>query len=254
MPERDHYDNGTPSWIDLGSPDPSKADTFYTSLFGWDVVDQGPDAGGYRMAYLNGKAVAGLGPQMNPGPPFWMSYVTVGDADATAAAIKGAGGTVVVPPMDVMDVGRMAVALDPSGAGFSIWQAGAHVGAGLVNEPGALSWNELNTRDTEGAKAFYSKVFGWTPETHSMGEFDYTEWKLGDASIGGMMPMAASMPAGVPNFWLVYFAVADCDASCAKTKELGGTVQSEPMDIPQGRFAVVSDDQGATFAVIAMAG
>jgi predicted enzyme related to lactoylglutathione lyase len=253
MADRERYDSGTPSWVDLGSPDPSKAGHFYGALFGWDIEDQGPEAGGYCLAKLRGKSVAGLGPQMNPGPSYWTTYVTVDDADKTAQVIGESGGTVVVPPMDVMDAGRMAVAFDQAGAAFSIWQAGNHIGAQIVNEPGTLSWNELTTRDPEGSKAFYGKVFGWGAETHDMGGgMAYTEWKLGDASIGGMLVPDPSMPADLPNFWLVYFAVADCDATCAKTTELGGAVHRPPMDIPQGRFAILGDDQGAGFAVIAL--
>lgn len=251
--ETDGFDNGVPSWVDLGTPDIDAAATFYSALFGWSVEEAGgPETGGYRMCTLRGRPVAGLGPQMNPGPPVWATYVTVEDADASAEAVTGAGGQVLMDPMDVLDVGRMAVFADPAGAAFSVWQAKAHHGAGIVNEPGSLSWNELMTTDVEGAKAFYQSVFGWGATTHE-GEMNYTEFSLGDRQIGGMIEKPSMVPAEVPPHWSVYFAVEDADAAVAKVKELGGSVMMPPRDIEPGRFAVVSDPAGATFTVIAMA-
>jgi predicted enzyme related to lactoylglutathione lyase len=247
------YAPGTPSWVDLSSPDIEASKDFYTSLFGWDVEDMGPDAGGYCMLKLRGQYVAGLGPLQGEGqPPAWGTYVSVADADATIAAVKKAGGTVLVEPMDVFEAGRMAVFADPTGAVLSIWQPGNHKGSQLANEPGAFSWNELNTRDPAAAKAFYSAVFGWQPEDHAQGPSTYTEWKLDGRSIGGMMDMNPNVPASVPPHWLVYFNVEDTDAAVAAIKGKGGTILVGPFDIPQGRFAVAADPQGAVFAVIAM--
>jgi predicted enzyme related to lactoylglutathione lyase len=156
--------------------------------------------------------------------------------------------------MDVMDVGRMAIFADPTGGVFGVWQAGNHKGAGIVNEPGSLSWNELATRQPEAAAAFYPAVFGWEPQEHDMGGgMVYTEWLLGGKSIGGMTPMDDSIPAGTPTHWRVYFAVADADATAAKTADMGGTVHLQPMDIPQGRIATLSDPQGAFFNIIGLA-
>jgi predicted enzyme related to lactoylglutathione lyase len=254
MSERTSYEPGTPSWVDLGSPDLDAAVEFYGALFGWDVAEsQSPEqTGGYRMAILSGKPVAGMMPLMQEGqPPAWTTYVSVEDADATAAAVKEAGGRVIAEPMDVLDVGRMAVFADPTGAVFSVWQPRAHPGSGLANEPGAFAWNELNTRDPDAAKSFYAAVFGWEPDDHDMGEMGtYTEWKVGDASVGGMMDMRGRVPDQVPANWLVYFAVKDTDAAAEKVKELGGGVAFGPIDIPAGRFAVVHDPHGAMFAVI----
>jgi uncharacterized protein len=256
MSERTSYAPGTPSWVDVGSPDLDAAIEFYSALFGWDVHEAGDpeQTGGYRMAYLSDKAVAGMMPLMQEGqPPAWTTYVSVQDADATAAAVKEAGGSVIAEPMDVLDVGRMAVFADPAGAVFSIWQPRAHPGAGLVNEPGAFTWNELNTRDPEGAKAFYAAVFGWEIEDHEMeGMGTYTEWKQSEDPMGGMMDMRGRVPDEVPPHWLTYFAVEDTDASVKKVKELGGGVAFGPIDIPAGRFAVVHDPHGAMFAVIKM--
>jgi predicted enzyme related to lactoylglutathione lyase len=251
MGERTEYLPGTPSWVDIGTDvEPAKA--FYTGLFGWSAMDAGPpeETGGYGFFMKDGKLVAGYGPQQNPGPPAWSTYVSVADADAIVGKVQAAGGTVVVPPMDVMTAGRMAVFQDQQGAFFSVWQPGEHKGAQLVNDPGSFSWNELNTRDLEGSKRFYSAVFGWEPVTHGEGQGAYTEWQLGGTSIGGMMEMPPMVPAQVPPHWLVYFSVDDTDATIARLEELGGKVMVGPMDVEPGRLAVVTDPQGGAFAVI----
>jgi predicted enzyme related to lactoylglutathione lyase len=183
----------------------------------------------------------------------WSTYVTVDDVDATVEAVSGAGGQVLMEPMDVLDVGRMAVFADAAGAAFSAWQAKTHTGAGLVNEAGTLSWNELMTTDVEGAKTFYQAVFGWGSITHE-GEMPYTEFKLDDRSIAGMMEKPPMVPAEVPPNWSVYFSVDDTDAAVAKVTELGGSVIMPATDIEPGRFAVLSDPAGAVFNVIATAG
>jgi predicted enzyme related to lactoylglutathione lyase len=150
----------------------------------------------------------------------------------------------------VFDMGRMAVFMDPTGAAFSIWQPIKFPGSAIVNETGTFAWNELITTDVDAAKAFYSALFGWQPETHEAGPMSYTEWKLGGRSVGGMMQKPADMPAQMPSLWTVYFLVDDCDAAAAKVKELGGNVMREPMDIEPGRFAVLADPTGAAFCVM----
>ncbi len=249
------YAPGTPSWVDLGTPDAAGSAAFYSGLFGWEITEGPPEDGGYRMCMLNGHAVAGMGPQMNADmPPYWTTYVTVTDADETTAAAEANGGQVLVPPMDVMDVGRMAIYMDPTGAAISAWQARSHIGAGLVNEPGTLCWNELATRDTDAAEAFYTSVFGWGTDVTDMGDFSYTSFTVNGNMVAGMMPMGDMYPPEVPSHWAVYFAVADCDASAAQVTELGGEVRSPPTDIPGvGRFAVCQDPQGAMFALMTMA-
>lgn len=244
------YQPGTPSWVDLGCPDPTVAAQFYAALFGWDVQDSVPGAGGYRLADLRGKPVAGIGPQMQPGPSYWATYIATADAEATAKAVAAAGGQTFMAPMQVMDVGKMAVFGDPTGAVFGVWQAGTHLGAGLVNEPNTVCWNELNTRESQKAIPFYQSVFGWGADTNPMGGTTYTEWKLADKTVGGMIQMDENFPAEVPSHWLTYFSVADTDASVAKLTELGGSVMVPPTDIPPGRFAVVADPQGAVFGLI----
>jgi uncharacterized protein len=247
------YPPGTPSWVDLASADLPAAKSFYRGLFGWDVAEGPPEAGGYAMFQKQGKNVAGVGPIMMEGqPPAWTTYISVEDADATIAKVSAAGGTVLVAPMDVLDVGRMAVFMDPTGAALALWQPLAHQGADLANEPRTFTWNELQTRDTEAAKAFYRDVFGWDAATSEGGTMVYTEWKRGGDSIGGMMDMPAEVPTQVPAYWLVYFAVDDCDRAVAEATGIGGTTIVAPMDVEPGRFAVLSDPTGAVFAVSKM--
>lgn len=255
MLEEAVYAPGTPMWVDLASPDLEASKAFYGALFGWEAqVSPDPQAGGYTIFLRNGKQVAGLGPIFNPNqPPAWSTYVATDDADATAQAVREAGGQVIMEPFDVLDAGRMAVFTDPTGAFISVWQPGAHKGAELVNEPYSFCWNELATRDIGAAKAFYGKVFGWGSETNANpAGGSYTEWKLDGKSIGGGMEMTDQMPANVPPNWLVYFTVEDCDASVTKAQELGATVIVPPIDIEPGRFSVLSDPQGAAFAIISM--
>ncbi len=254
MTEHDSFANGTPSWVDLGAPDPDAAAAFYGALFGWDVAAPTGDddeTGAYRMCTLKGRPVAGIGPsQVADAPPWWTTYVTVADADATAKAVEEAGGATLVEPSDVADLGRMAAFTDPLGAAFSVWQPKQHHGAGLVNEHGALTWNELTVRDVEPAVPFYGAVFGWTAEQNDMGGgMRYTTFKRADddRAIAGATPMAGDVPA----HWVVYFAVDDCDATSAKATELGARQVSPSMDIPDvGRFAILTGPQGEVFAII----
>ena len=251
--EMTSYEPGTPSWIDIGVPDLGAAMSFYGGLFGWEFDEPNEAAGGYSQARLRGHAVAGFGPQMSPGAPFWTTYISTVDADASAAAVAAAGGQVVMAPMDVMDVGRMAVLTDPAGAFFCVWQPKLHPGAGLVNEPGTLCWNELATREPTEAKAFYATVFGWGAQDNPMGPDEvYTEWQLGDRSIGGMMTLDDRFPAEVPDHWLAYFAVEDAEAAAARIAELGGAIIQGPFPSPAGTIAIAKDPAGAIFAVIAL--
>jgi predicted enzyme related to lactoylglutathione lyase len=183
-------------------------------------------------------------------PPMWSTYVTVADVDATAEKAKGLGATVFAGPMDVMDAGRMAVLADPAGAVFCLWQAKEHIGAELVNEHGALDWNELITPDVDAAAKFYCELFGWKAQTDDMGGMAYTAFLLGDRPIAGAMKPPMD---GIPPSWGTYFAVDDTDAAVAAAKAGGGSVIAEPQDIPPGRMAVLSDPQGAVFSVLKLA-
>jgi predicted enzyme related to lactoylglutathione lyase len=255
MPE---YAPGTPSWIELSSPDTDAAARFYDALLGWSATEPGPpETGGYRMFQQGEANVAGLMGIMQEGQPTaWSTYVSVADAEETAAKVKAAGGSVIVEPMDVTDIGRMAVFVDPTGAAFGIWQPKTFAGADLVNEPNSLCWNEVLTRDADTNKAFYSAVFGWEgrPPAFEGAPETYTVWELDGKQVGGMMQMTDEyFPAEIPPHWGVCFAVADCDATVAKARELGATVTNEPMDMPIGRFAGLIDLQGASFTVMAPA-
>jgi predicted enzyme related to lactoylglutathione lyase len=191
---------------------------------------------------------------MSPGQPTaWTTYISTSNAEETAKKVTAAGGQVVSPPMQVMDQGSMAVFADPTGAAFAVWQPDKMKGAELVNKPNSLGWNELATRDINAATAFYTKVFPWTVKTADMGGGQqYTEWLLDGKSIGGGMQMGSMNPPNLPSNWLVYFVVANTDDTLKKAQELGAKVMSPAMDIPQGRMAVLTDPQGATFAVIAL--
>jgi predicted enzyme related to lactoylglutathione lyase len=252
MPE---YAPGTPSWVELSSPDPDASAAFYSGALGWSASEPGaPETGGYRMFQSEGKNVAGLMGHMQEGQPTaWMTYIAVADAEQTAERAQTAGGTLVMGPIDVMDLGRMAVLADPTGAVFGIWQAKAFAGADLVNEPVSLVWNEVHTSDTEADKAFYSSVFGWSAGRPSFeGAPDsYTVWQLDGRNVAGMMQMVEGMfPPGTPPHWSVCFAVADADATVASAREHGGTVVAEPVDMPIGRFAAIIDPQGAWFTIM----
>jgi predicted enzyme related to lactoylglutathione lyase len=243
------YPPGTPMWVDLGTPDVEASIRFYGDLFGWSASDPVEGGGGYRFFEQAGKMVAGLGPLMAPQQPTaWTSYVAVADADATVAQARDAGGMVFSEPLDVMDVGRMAIVADPSGAALGLWQPRRHTGAEIVNEPVSLTWNELDTRDTEAAKPFYKAIFGWDAQADDA----YTTWQLDGRPVAGMMAMPPQVPAAVPSYWLAYFAVEDTDAVVASASELGAQVLVAPRDIDAGRFAVLADPQGATFGVIRM--
>lgn len=252
------YAPGTPSWVELSSSDADASAAFYSELMGWSATEPGPveETGGYRMFQRGDKRVAGLMPHMQEGQPTaWSTYISVADADDTAGKVKDAGGSVIVEPMDVMDLGRMAFFSDPAGAVFGVWQPKTFAGADLVNEPGSVCWNEVLTRDSETGKRFYAAVFGWdagrpgfegAPET-------YVVWQVDGQPVGGMMEMNEAFPAEVPPHWEVCFAVPDCDAVVNKGRDLGATATFEPMDMPIGRFAGLIDPQGASFTVMKMA-
>ena len=249
MSERMSYAPGTPSWVDLGSPDPAAAAAFYGELLGWSAAfDPRPDAGGYGMFTLRDKMAAGIGPQMNPDmPPFWAVYVTVADADATVGLATEAGATVLAGPMDVFDAGRMAVLQDPVGSYVSLWQPGEHIGCELVNEPGTFTWTELSTTDLTAASDFYTTVFGWGIDAASSGDQAAVFTVDGNIVCGAHVAGEGEFPS-----WSVWFAVDDCDASAAKAAELGGTILMPPNDMDFGRGAIVADPNGAVFGLAAV--
>jgi uncharacterized protein len=272
MPERDGYIPGVPCWIDTTQPDPDAAAAFYSGLFGWEVEDRmpaGSDAK-YLVAQIRGSDVAAIsGPAgADAGPPVWNTYILVESADGAAARVRAAGGEVVSGPFDVFAAGRMAACTDPEGAAFCLWEAGEHRGARVVNEPGALNFNVLQTRDQEAAAAFYGAVFGWRTFALPGGG---TAWALpgyGDhleertpgvrartAEFGvpgfedvvaALTPIASDRPDAGAR-WGVTFGAADADETAERAAALGGEVVLAPFDGPFVRMTVIRDPQGAEF-------
>src|SRR5688500_18728629 len=244
MPEFTSYTHGTPCWVDVTSPDLDGAIAFYTSLFGWDAdTDPRPEAGGYTMFSKNGKHVAaGSRPQQEGRPAHGTTDSASDDVDETARKVRDAGGSILAEPFDVFDAGRMTVAQDPTGAVFGVWQAGAHIGAQLANEPGTLNWNQCQTTDARAAEQFYRAVFGYGIDEMPMGDGEpYRVLKVDERGVGGLMQIGPQM-GGVPPNWATTFNVADTDKSCAKAEELGAEVLMPPTDLPEiGRFAVLRD-------------
>jgi predicted enzyme related to lactoylglutathione lyase/membrane protease YdiL (CAAX protease family) len=241
---------GTFCWAELLTTDAQAAKRFYTGLFGWSFQDVpiGENAY-YTMFEIGGKSISALH-QMGADqaaqsiPPNWLSYVSVDSADRAVARARELGATVVMEPFDVFDSGRMGVIQDPTGAVVGLWEPKNHIGAEIVGEPNTMCWNELNTSDIDRAAGFYAGLFGWEPQKQPMGDFTYTYFKHGERMSGGMMQIS-------PEFWMVYFAVDDCDAKAALAEKLGGKIFAPPTDVPEvGRFAIVQDPQGAAFAII----
>lgn len=254
MVQIDSFPHGSFSWIELSTTDTEGAKAFYSALFGWNPEDQPVPGGVYTMckkgdAYV--AAIQSLQEEMasRGHPPFWMSYVTVDSVDKAAAKVEELGGKVLAPPFDVMDIGRMAVVQDPTKASLALWEAKGQQGTAVVREPGTLSWNELSTSDANASKAFYTSLFGWTAETSDMGGRDYTVFQSGDDQVAGMMEITPDM-GPMPPSWGVYFDVEDPDETAGRVKDLGGNVFVPPTDFPGGRFALVTDPQGAAFGVV----
>jgi predicted enzyme related to lactoylglutathione lyase len=245
-----------PVWLDLSSSDPAGSRDFYSRLFGWQVeVNPDPLYGGYAVAKLGGKDVAGIGPKMmEQAPTAWSIYLGTRDADALAQKVKAAGGAVIVDPMQVGEQGRMVVFQDPSGAFISAWQPAA-MGGMVIGGAGTFGWPELNARGIDKDLAFYKAAFGWSGKTVPMGEGqpDYTEFWLGEERIAGGMEMNPMIPPQVPSYWMAYFTSDNVDSSFKKAIDLGATEMVSPIDFPGGRFAIVTDPQGALFGLLKMA-
>jgi predicted enzyme related to lactoylglutathione lyase len=273
MPERDGYIPGVPCWVDTSQPDPRAAVDFYGGLFGWEFEDVMPEgsSGEYFIGRIRGGDVAAVGSIPEGAPPMamWNTYVWVESVDETAPKVLNAGGKALMEPFDVMDAGRMAVFADPEGAAFCVWQAKQHKGARVVNEHGALNFNGLNTRDVDGAKAFYRAVFGWQTLTLDGGVEMWTLPGYGDHLerdnpglrkqieefgahpgfadvVASINPIAGDQP-DVPAHWSVTFGTDDADATAETAMRLGGKVLVSPFDVPWSRMTVIADPQGATF-------
>jgi predicted enzyme related to lactoylglutathione lyase len=254
MAERTNYAHGVFSWADLSTTDQDAAKRFYGALFGWVADDQPMGEGmSYSLMKLGGKDVAAISPQPEQQrdagvPPTWNSYITVDSADDALTRAKELGATVHADAFDVMDVGRMGVVQDPQGAYFLVWEPKNHIGAALINVPGAFTWNELASPDLDASRAFYGDLFGWTTDAMEGGPFPYLVIKTPDGrSNGGIRPQIPPEPP----YWLVYFGVEDAEAGVAKVEELGGSKLAGPMSIGPGQIAIVQDPQGAVFAFYA---
>ena len=273
MPERDGYIAGVPCWVDTSQPDPDAAARFYEGLFGWEFEDvMPPEAPGrYLTARIRGGDVAAASSPPEGVPPHavWNTYIWVDSADETATKVLDAGGTIVTAPFDVMDAGRMAVCADPEGAVFSIWQAGRHKGARIINEHGAVNFNGLHTHDVDAAERFYGDVFGWGILSLGGGGEFWTLSAYGDhlererpglreqtvafgapAEFADVVANIVRIPKDEPErsaHWDVTFAVDDADAAADKAADLGGRVLVAPVDVPWARLTVIEDPQGAAF-------
>ncbi|WAS97036.1 VOC family protein [Nannocystis punicea] len=253
MTQRTGYPDGAPCWADLNATDFDGARRFYSGLFGWAFDEPVAEFGHYTTARLGGRSVVGMAPKM-PGqqdmPTVWSVYLKTSDADATVRRIEDGGGKVLVPPMEIPGQGRMAFAFDSAGAAFGLWEPASHTGAQAFDEPGAMCWHEVNSREGTKADAFYRGLFGYEQQQMGDGEkFDYVVYNLEGKAVGGRMQMTAEW-GDIPPHWMVYFRVADTDTSAARLTELGGKILHGPFDSPHGRIAVVSDPWGAIFSLV----
>ena len=253
MPHLDKAIPGTIVWTELATPDIDKARAFYGPLLGWSWSG-GEDANsGYYTTALRGErrvaAIFKQGPQ-TPGPSAWVQYFGTDDVDASAAKVKANGGQVLTGPLDVWDLGRMAMCLDPTGAKFGFWQAKQHSGAQLVNEPGATTWHEVYTRDAAKARDFYARVLNLEPKRMEGEGMEYWTLHRGPDAVAGLMQLTDRQPKDEPSHWNVYFAVEDADAAVKKLEKLGGRVFQPPFDTPFGRMSAVADPFGAGFCII----
>ncbi len=244
---------GAPIWLDLFTPDPASAARFYSEIAGWAASPPSEEFGGYQIFSHGEGPIAGM--MLNDGsqgmPPAWTIYLETPDVDATAAKITENGGTVVMPPMTVGDMGKMLFAIDPAGAYFGAWEPGSNQGFHVRGEVGAPAWFETHSKDYDASVAFYRNAFAWDLNVLSdSDDFRYSTQGEGDDALAGIMDSAGFLPPEVPSHWSFYLEVADTDAAIAKAIELGGQLVSGPDDSPFGRLAELADPQGARFKVM----
>lgn len=254
MPVAETAPVGAPVWFDLSSSDPKAAQAFYEGVFGWTSEEMGPDYGNYVNFWKDGARIAGM--MQNPGnggPDGWTTYLKAADVGATAAAVTAAGGSIMVEPMDVMSLGRMAIAVDPAGTVVGIWQPGTMSGYDRADEAGTPVWHELQTRDYTAEVSFFEKAFGWHTQVMSdTNDFRYTLLTSGDVDYAGLMD-ASGFPEGASTGWEIYIGATDVDATLARALELGGTVVLPAEDTPFGRIAKIADPTGATIKLSSVA-
>ncbi|MFE6664259.1 VOC family protein [Streptomyces sp. NPDC057697] len=243
---------GTPCWADAMFADVEGAKSFYGEVLGWTFGESSSEFGDYTQAYADGKAVAAVVPPMpgQEGQSAWCLYLASPDAEATAAKIRANGGETLMDPMRVGDFGTMLLARDPSGVAFGVWQAGVHEGFEAQGVPGAYCWSEVFTREPAKSDAFFPAVFPYSVVKIADEHVDFMMYNVGDRTVMGRMRMGDEFPPEVPPFLNVYFTVSDCDAAVAKATERGAVLRFGPMSMPFGRFAALTDPQGAAFSVI----
>ncbi len=250
--------HGLPGWTDLATPDTEQAVDFYSHLFGWDAVETGTSATGtYFMFHKEGRAVAGLGElpeamQEAGVPAQWNTYILVDDVASVAESAHELGAVVAMPATEVSEAGTMAYVIDPTGAGIGFWEANAHPGSELFNQPGTMCWSELATRDSTTAAAFYSRLLPWEPHVENVPGGNYTTLLLDGRPIGGLFTMGSHWPDSTAPHWLTYFAVSDTDETVAVAKNMGASMPMEPRDTSFGRVAHLVDKHGAAFRVISL--
>ncbi len=253
MPLRIDTPMGSPIWIELSTSDMDASHSFYTQLLGWVLEPNREEFGGYTNFMLNGERIAGsmTKPSEQPGPDTWFVYLASADCAATVAAAEAAGAQVLVPAMDVLELGRMAFVIAPDQSVVGIWQPGEHRGFAFIDEPGAPGWFELHSLDYDNALDFYRNVFGWTTDVMSDSpEFRYSRLVDGDRIFAGVMDATPHMSPEFPSHWEIYFEVTDMDGASAKVLELGGQVLMPPHDSPFGRLGLFADCTGALFKLM----
>jgi predicted enzyme related to lactoylglutathione lyase len=240
--------NGTPNWVDIGVPDLRRAIDFYRAVFGWGFEEGTEETGYYTMCLLRGKPVAAIMPNPDPSATafWWNTYFATDDCDGAAKRITDAGGTVVMEPMDVMDAGRLVMAVDPHGGQFGLWHGGTHIGTYFREEPGSIAWTELETPDTKASGEFYASILERPVEPMGVPDFDYSTVNVDGRPVAGLW----GKPERSTARWVNYFAVEDADAAVAAATGSGGSVERPAQDSPYGRFAVLQDPFGATFSAI----
>lgn len=260
-PAAEQFAEGVPCWVDAALSDVEAGKRFYGELFGWTFSEPAKEFGDYTIAYSDGDSVGALFPKRDGRmPTVWTVYLATPDAAALGRRVRDAGGTLVAGPLQVGEHGTFALGADPEGAVFGLWQGGLRPGFEKRRRPVSFCWTELYARDKSVVDPFYERVFGYggfdVPQDAADPGEDYRAWSPAgavpgpDTAIGGRSVGSSSFPAEMPPRFLVYFDVPDCDAAVATATRLGGRVQAAPRDIPYGRVAVLTDNQGADFALL----
>jgi len=254
VPLRETAPIGAPCWVDLFTSDPDRSRAFYTELFDWKAQEPNAEFGGYFNFTKDDVLVAGgmTNDGSSGAPDAWSVHLATDNAQATLDAATAHGGQVLVPAMQVGDLGTMSVISDPGGAAIGAWQPARHKGFGIYDEPNTPGWFELHTRDYDASVEFYRDVFKW--DAHVVAdspEFRYTTLGEGDGQLAGIMDASAFLPDGVPASWSVYFRVETADAAVRRIVDLGGSVVQAAEDTPYGRIATVADPTGAFFKLVA---